>query len=115
MMRRRVEEQMDKVKRQSLERRGWKVGGVAEFLKLSAAEQEYIELKLALARTVKAQRQKHRLTQLEAARLLKSSQARVAKMEAGDPSVSLDRLVRALIVLGTNRRELARVIAAAPQ
>ena len=33
-----------------------------------------------------------------------SSQSRVAKMEAGDPSVSLDLLIRALLVLGISRR-----------
>jgi transcriptional regulator with XRE-family HTH domain len=50
------------------------------------------------------------LTQTELARLLKSSQSRVAKIEAGDSSVSLDLLVRSLIALGATRRELAHVI-----
>jgi predicted XRE-type DNA-binding protein len=103
---------MDKAKKQYLEQRGWKIGSVADFLKLTAEEQEYIELKLALARKVREHRQKHKLTQTEAARLLKSSQSRVAKMEAGDPSVSLDLLIRSLIVLGASRQDLARVIAA---
>jgi hypothetical protein len=33
-------------------------------------------------------------------------------MEAGDPSVSLDLLVRSLIALGASSRELARIISA---
>lgn len=102
---------MDKTKKRYLIRKGWKVSGTAEFLKLTAEEQQYIELKMALARRVKALRQERRWTQLQAARLLQSSQARVAKMEAGDPSVSLDRLVRALLALGANRRDVAKVIA----
>jgi transcriptional regulator with XRE-family HTH domain len=51
------------------------------------------------------------MTQMDKARLLKSSQSRVAKIEAGDTSVSLDLLVRSLIVLGATRQEVAHVIA----
>jgi transcriptional regulator with XRE-family HTH domain len=36
----------------------------------------------------------------EVADLIGSSQSRVAKMEAGDPSVSVDLLIRALLALG---------------
>jgi hypothetical protein len=32
-------------------------------------------------------------------------------MEAGDPSVSLDLLVKSLLALGASARELARIIA----
>ena len=101
---------MRKHKKETLKRKGWKIGSIADFLNLTPEEKEYIELKLALARQVKEQRQKNNLTQIEAARLLQTSQSRVAKLEAGDPSVSLDLLIRALIALGTSRRELARVI-----
>jgi len=45
------------------------------------------------------------------ARLLKSSQSRVAKIETGDASVSLDLLIRSLIALGATRGELGRIIA----
>jgi hypothetical protein len=33
-------------------------------------------------------------------------------MEAGDPSVSLDLLIRSLIALGTTERELSQIITA---
>ncbi len=101
---------MDKEKRQQLERKGWKIGSVQEFLRLTPEESAYIELKLSLADSLKQQRERRRLTQVELARLLKSSQSRVAKMESGDSSVSLDLLVRSLIALGASRRELARAI-----
>jgi hypothetical protein len=42
---------------------------------------------------------------------LKSSQSRVAKMEAGDPTVSLDLLVKSILALGASNRELAAIIA----
>ncbi|RPJ87124.1 MAG: helix-turn-helix domain-containing protein, partial [Acidobacteria bacterium] len=57
------------------------------------------------------QRQQRQLTQVELARVMKSSQSRVAKMEAGDPSVSLDLLIRSLFALGMSRNALARIVA----
>ena len=50
------------------------------------------------------------LTQVDLAKAVQSSQSRVAKMEAGDPSVSLDLLVRSLIALGTSSKELGKII-----
>jgi len=44
------------------------------------------------------------------AKLIKSSQSRLAKMEGGDPSVSLDLLIRSLLALGASNRDLARAI-----
>jgi hypothetical protein len=41
------------------------------------------------------------------AKMLKPNQSRVAKMEAGDPSVSLDLLIKSLLALGTTKRDLA--------
>jgi len=98
-------------KKKRLEARGWRVGTVTEFLDLSAEEEEYIELKLRLADGLRRRRSDKQLTQAEAAKLLKSSQSRIAKMEAGDRSVSLDLLIRSLLSLGVSRAELARIIA----
>jgi transcriptional regulator with XRE-family HTH domain len=93
-----------------LEAKGWKVGSAREFLQLTDEESAYIELKVRLAESLRERRQRHRLSQVDLARMLKSSQSRVAKMEAGDPSVSLDLLVRSLLTLGTSNRELSRII-----
>ena len=103
---------MDKRKRELLEARGWKVAGAREFLGLTDEEFEYIEIKIALSQLVKLQRQRRRLTQERAARLLGSSQSRVAKMEAGDPSVSIDLYVKSIIALGGSREELSKAIKA---
>jgi len=101
---------MLKAKKKRLESKGWKVGTVADFLNLSESEAMYVELKVVLSRLLKKQRIKSKLTQIELAKIVKSSQSRVAKMEAGDPSVSLDLLVRSLLTLKTTKSELARAI-----
>ena len=102
---------MEKAKRHRLEAKGWKVGTPEEFLRLTPEEATYVDLKLALSRRVRELRQTKSLTQVEMAKLLKSSQSRVAKIETGDDSVSLDLLIRSLIALGATRRELGRIIA----
>jgi DNA-binding XRE family transcriptional regulator len=91
-------------KRKKLEKAGWRTGSVAEFLGLTPAEEAYIEMKLALSRELAEARRQHHLTQEKLAAILKTSQPRVAMMEKGDPSVSLDLLVRALLALGITPR-----------
>jgi len=102
---------MHESKRKRLEAKGWRVGTAADFLSLSTEEAAYVELKLRLADRLRKRRQQRSLTQHGLARLVGSSQSRVAKMEAGDPSVTLDLLIRALLVLGVSNRELATIIA----
>ena len=102
---------MRESKRRRLEAKGWRIGSAPEFLRLSPEEVAFIEVKLRLADSLRQQRVRRHLTQAEAAKLLKSSQSRIAKMEAGDPSVSLDLMVRCLIGLGASAGDLARAIA----
>ncbi len=101
---------MNKTKRKKLEAKGWKVGTVREFLTLSPEESAYIELKLTLAKNLKKRRRALNLTQMALARRLKSSQSRIAKMESGDPSVTVDLLVRSLLTLGTPKHTLRRTL-----
>jgi DNA-binding XRE family transcriptional regulator len=101
---------MNNAKKKRLESQGWKIGTASEFLNLSTEEAAYVELKLALSQSLQQTRQEKKMTQEQLARLLKSSQSRVAKMESGDPSVSLDLLVRSLLVLGTSRKGIARML-----
>jgi len=97
-------------KRKRLAARGWKTGSAADFLGLSVEEVRYVELRLRLSEGIRERRQRRHLTQTELARALRSSQSRVAKMEAGDPSVSLDLLVRSLLALGASNKDLAKLI-----
>ncbi len=101
---------MRKQKQKRLRARGWKMGTVKDFLGLSEEESAYIELKIKLAAGLRQRRQQKGLSQLDLAAKLQSSQSRVAKMEAGDPSVSLDLLIRSLISLGATERELSQII-----
>ena len=102
---------MDAKKRKQLERAGFAVGTAAEFLALTPEEAALVEMRLALSRTLRERRTEAGLTQAALARQTGSSQSRVAKMEAGDPSVSLDLLIRALLTVGASRREVGRALA----
>ena len=105
---------MRRSKKLKLEKKGWKFGTAKEFLGLSDDEAAYVELRLRLAGSLKTRRKRKNLTQTGLAKLIESSQSRVAKMESGDPSVSLDLLVRSLLALGASNRDLARAISAGP-
>ena len=98
-------------KRRRLEAAGWRVGDARDFLELTPQDAEFVEIKLALATRLREFREERNWTQAELARRVGSSQSRVAKMEAGDPTVSVDLLMRSLLAAGANRREVGRVVA----
>ena len=101
---------MNTAREKRLERAGWVVGDTAQFLQLSEEESRFLELKLALASGVRELRERRGLTQAALADRLGSSQSRVAKMEAGDRSVSLDLLMRSLLAIGATATEIAKWI-----
>jgi DNA-binding XRE family transcriptional regulator len=105
---------MDKRKRKKLESAGWTVAGTRQFLGLSKEEEAVVELKISLARAVRERRARRNLTQNELGRLLGSSQSRVAKMEAADPSVSIDLMIRSLLRMGASRKDVSRWVSAPP-
>ncbi len=90
-------------------KRQWVEGTVQDFLTLSDADMELVETRLAASRLLRATREKGRLTQEAVAEKLHTSQSRLAKMEAGDSSVSLDLLFRSLFAMGVSRKTLASV------
>ena len=102
---------MDTQKRQRLEAAGWAVEDASDFLGLSPAESELVELKTRLTILAKKQRRANNLSQAALAKKMGSSQSRIAKIESGDASVSLDLIVRALLTTGITRQELAKAIA----
>ena len=101
---------MNPQKREQLEAAGWRVGTAAEFLELSPEESAFVELKLSLSRGLQERRTRKRWTQAELARRIGSSQSRIAKAEASDPSVSVDFLLRALLATGATCANLADLI-----
>ena len=102
---------MREAKRKRLEAAGWRIGGAKDLLGLSEQEAVYVEIKVKLAESLRAKRRRRRMAQTDVAKLLNSSQSRVAKMEAADSTVSIDLLIRSLLALGTSNPELGRIIA----
>jgi hypothetical protein len=100
---------MKESKRKQLEAAGWRVGSAAEFLGLSSVESLLADLRLALSQALKERRAKLRLSQRALAERIKSSQSRIAKMEAADPEVSFDLLLRGFIATGATRQDVADV------
>ena len=101
---------MKKALKKKLERKGWKVGGAADFLGLSPEEEALVAVKMELVDALRQRRRKSELTQAELAKRIGSSQSRVAKMEAGDPSVSIELVIRALLAIGVRPKRIAEAL-----
>src|SRR5438128_12179213 len=87
------------------------VGSAAQFLVLNEHKAVFVEMKLALARCLHALRIRLKLSHSRVAELVGSSQSRVAKMESGDPSVSIDLLLRAVLAIGGSPAAVVRALA----
>lgn len=101
---------MKESKKKKLQAAGWKVGSAAEFLELSEAEEMLVNMKVALAKHVKAMRQRKKITQQQLAKLIGSSQSRVAKLETADRSVSMELLIRSLSSMGATRSQIGTIV-----
>jgi DNA-binding XRE family transcriptional regulator len=101
---------MKAAKKKKLESKGWKVGSAYDLLGLTEEEARLIELKLDVSESLRKLRNKKHITQQELAARLHSSQSRIAKMEAGDPSVSLDLMAKAYFKLGATSKEVGKAL-----
>jgi predicted XRE-type DNA-binding protein len=97
---------MNKEKRQALEASGWVFGDAEDFLELTREERDMVELRLAVSSAVRRRRLKQRLTQAQAAKILGTSQPRVAQIEAGARDVTLDLMFRGLFSLGGSIKDV---------
>lgn len=104
---------MDEGKRKRLAAAGWAIGDTEQFLSLTAQELAMVRIHEALASGVKSARQAAGITQMELAERLGSSQSRVAKIEAADPGVSVDLLIRASLAAGRTVDEVGRLVSEA--
>jgi len=102
---------MNNKRRNELEAKGWKFGGVEDFLGLTDEELEYIEVKIILSEMVKDYRESRGLTQVAAAEILQSSQSRLSKIETADPTVSIDLQIKSLLALGATKEDIGQKIA----
>ena len=99
-----------KNRRKKLKEKGWELGGIKEFLDLSKEEVKLIEVRIALGRYLREQREKKGYTQHQLAKMMKSSQSRIAKMEKGDNSVTIDAMFKFLFYLQAPTKEIVEVI-----
>jgi DNA-binding XRE family transcriptional regulator len=101
---------MNQRKRDKLRKLGYRVTDAQDFLGLTDEEMALIDLKISLIEKLKQTRARRRVTQQQLARLIHSSQSRVAMMERGRSDASLDLICRALFALGVSRGELGKAI-----
>ena len=101
---------METQKQKKLEEKGFRIGSASDFLELSPEEETYIEIRLEISGLVKSQRKNRGWTQLQLARIIGSSQSRVAKMEAGEPSTSLDLMIKTLLHLGISKAQIGNLL-----
>ena len=93
---------MDKETREKLEAAGFRVGNAEDFLELTEEERLLVDLKVAVCRAIRKARKEHHLSQQQLATKMRSSQSRVAKIEAGASDVTLDLSFKALFAAGGN-------------
>lgn len=101
---------MDNNKLNRLKSQGWEVGNTANFLELSQEEIALIDFKIALIKRLKELRIKQNLSQESLAKKIKSSQSRIAKIEAGEQNISLDLILKTMFSLGATNQDLIEVI-----
>ena len=97
-------------KRKKLEAAGYQVGDTADFLWLSPEQEALISMKVKLSKQLVELRKKGGLSQGALARMIGSSQSRVAKMEACDPSVSMDFMFKSAFALGVDQAKIGKLI-----
>ena len=104
---------MRKAKRERLERAGYKLTDTQKFLNFSEEEMSVIDLKISLIQKLRDVRKSAGVTQKQLAKLMKSSQSRVAMLESGSSDASLELICKALFTLGVSPKELGKTISSA--
>ena len=97
-------------KRKKLEAAGYQVGDAADFLGLSPEEEALINMKVKLSKQLIELRKKGGFSQGALAKMIGSSRSRVAKMEACDPSVSMDLMFKSAFALGADQTKIGKFI-----
>jgi predicted XRE-type DNA-binding protein len=98
---------MDGKRRKALEAAGFRFGDAADFLELSEDERMLVELRVKLAQAIRRRREQSNLSQKQVATRIKSTQPRVARIEAAAADVSLDQMFRGLFAVGGNVEDLS--------
>lgn len=101
---------MNQTKIERLKAQGWEIGNTSDFLSLSREEMAFIDLKIALSKRLKELRLSQNISQESLAKKIKSSQSRIAKMEACDNSVSIDLILKTIFSLGGTNNDILEAI-----
>ena len=99
-------------KQKRIEHIGARVTTIGEFLQLTPDQEFLIDFKIDLGEEIKRRRIEQSLTQAQVAALAHITQPRLAALEAGGPSVTVDALLRVLHLLGATRAQVAELLAA---
>lgn len=91
---------MNAQKQNALEAAGWRFGDAADFLGMTDAERQLLDVRIAAARAVRRQRLALKLSQAGLAKRIQTSQPRIAKIEQAASDVSLDQILRAFAAVG---------------
>jgi DNA-binding XRE family transcriptional regulator len=102
---------MNNDKKKRIEAAGWKVGSVDEFLSLTPEEVAIVDMRFNLAKALIEKRQNLHISQSALAKRVKTTQPRIALVEKGAASVSLDFMVRSLLAAGASKKEIAVAMA----
>ena len=105
---------MDKRTQKKLEAAGWVVGDAADLLGLTEAESQLIDLRIGIGQAVREGRQARDMTQKELATLIRTTQPRVAKIEAAAPDVSLDLMLRGFFAVGGRLTSTLKPVVSSP-
>jgi len=97
---------MNPEKRAALEAAGFRVGTVKEFLGLTDAESKLVELRVAIAKTIRGLRTQTGASQGEIAAKIKKTQPQMARIEAAKEGVSLDQMFLGLFAAGGSIADL---------
>lgn len=91
--------------------KGWVEGSAGELLGLSRADMAMVEAKVALTKALRDRRTSLGMTQATLAQATGTSQSRMARIEACDPSVSIELVLRALFASGLDGSGVGAVLA----
>ncbi|HVG43096.1 MAG TPA: helix-turn-helix transcriptional regulator [Longimicrobium sp.] len=105
---------MDVKEKARMEEFGYVVTTASEWLGLTQAESHEIEIGIALTFFLCSVRERSGLSVARAARKLKTTPARLSRLERGEPGASLDLLITSALGLGATFREVGETIASWP-
>ena len=102
---------MSKTRKEELAEAGFEETTIQKFLDLSDIDMKLIDLKIELGKLLKKQRKVKKLTQSQLADIVKTNQARIARIENADNSVSIDSILISLYSVGTKEKDISGVFA----